>query len=221
MTTHEIEAGDWLGAVAEIYGFEHWSRIWDAPSNASLRERRPSPDMLMIGDEVHVPEDDAERAVEVGTGHRAVFVLRKEDVLRLRICGLGGFISAFGAVPFKLEVGSQVLEGELEHDGQELCVPLEASARQAKLTLSGDLVHEFAVGGLGPAGEERGAHARLVNLGFRDDFISGGESGDAGQEPERDPVETAIAAFQARCGLCRTAKLDEPTAAEIRARYEG
>lgn len=200
MTTHEIEAGDWLGALADAYGFAHWSSIWDSAVNASLRELRPSPDLLMVGDELHIPEGDVARGVEVMTGCRAVFVLRGADMLRLRICGLASFIDAFGAVAFKLEAGGRILEGELEREGQELCVPLEASAKSAKLTLWGEVVHEFAIGGLGPASEGKGAHTRLVNLGFRDDFAPGGETGEKQEGSDHDAVKTSDPCVSSHAG---------------------
>lgn len=127
----------------------------------------------------------------------------------------------FGPVSYKFEVGDHVLEGKLEEDEQELCIPLVPSVQQAKLTLAGDVVHEFAIGGMGPVSEEKGAHARLVNLGFANDFVAGGPSGETAPTSEPDPLKTAIAAFQALHGLCRTAELDEPTAEAIRAKYEG
>lgn len=223
MTTHVVRLGDWLGAIAREHGFEHWSAIWDHPANEGLRELRGSPDLLLVGDEVHIP-DDGVRGVEVRAGDRVVFVARgPTDMLRVRVRGLGPFIAAFGPVPFVLEVGPEVVEGVVEED-QELCVPLDPGARRAKLTLMQSDVYELDIGGLGPVGEDEGAHARLVNLGFRGDLEPGGPAerdDDDGEEEGDEPRVLAVRAFQGRHGLERTGRLDESTRARIETEYGG
>ncbi len=52
---HTVEAGDWLGAIANAHGFAHWAKIWDHVRNEGPRALRSSPDMLMVGDEVQIP----------------------------------------------------------------------------------------------------------------------------------------------------------------------
>lgn len=223
MTTHVVERGDWLGAIAARYGFDHWSRIWDHPANDHLRRLRGSPDLVMVGDEIQIPEPEGWRGVEVPTGNRAVFIVRgATDHLRLRVGGLGPFIAAFGPVSFVLEVGSQVLEGTIEEDDQELCIPLEPGARKAKLTLLGADVYELDIGGLGPVGEDEGAYARLANLGFRGDLEGGGDTGGDDERGEAiEPLAQAVLAFQGRHGLERTGTLDDATRAMLEVQYEG
>lgn len=53
MTTHTIERGDWIGAIAATHNLSHWSVIWDHPANAELCDLRGSPDLLMVGDALH------------------------------------------------------------------------------------------------------------------------------------------------------------------------
>jgi hypothetical protein len=222
MTTHIVEPGDWLGAIAARYGFDHWSRIWDHPVNDDLRELRGSPDLVMVGDEVQIPEPDGPRGVEVAAGNRAIFTVRGAiDSLRLRVGGLGPFIATFGPVEFVLEVGSQVLEGVIDEDDQELCIPLEPAARKAKLTLMAADVYELDIGGLGPVNEDEGAHARLVNLGFRGDLEPGGDAGSDDDDGKViEPRAQAVVAFQGRHGLERTGELDDATRAMLKALYE-
>lgn len=223
MTTHVVCPGDWLGAIAREHGFPHWSALWDHPANDGLRELRGSPDLLLVGDEVHIPADEG-RGVAVRSGSRVVFVARRPtDVLRLRVGGLGPFMAAFGAVPFVLEVGPELLEGSIEEEGQELVIPLDPDAKRARLTIMQADVYELDVGGLGPVAEDEGAHARLVNLGFRGSFEPGGPA-----EPEvdmvdaaEDPRAVAVRVFQGRHGLPRTGQLDESTRAKIEAEYGG
>lgn len=221
MSTHVIEPGDWLGAIAEQYGFDHWSRIWDHPSNDGIRELRGSPDLVLVGDEVQIPESDGRAGIEVASGSRAVFTVRGVDTLRLRVAGLGPFIAAFGPMTYTLEAGSQISEGTLDQDDQELTIPLEPAAHKAKLTLMGTDVYEFHVGGLGPVEEEEGAHARLANLGFRGDLRAGGTAGDEDVELVAEPRVQAVRAFQGKHGLEQTGTLDQPTREKVRTEYGG
>ncbi len=224
MTAHVIEPGDWLGAIAAQYGFDHWSRIWDHPANDGLRELRGSPDLVLVGDSVQIPELNAPRGIEVPSGSRVVFTARGGvDTLRLRVGGLGPFIAIFGPVAYALQAGSRIEEGTIEEDGQELTIPLEPTARTAKLTLMGSDVYELHVGGLGPVDEDEGAYARLLNLGFRGDIEPGGPAGD--ERPGADgaaviePRVQALQVFQRRHGLECTGQLDEATRGKLKAEY--
>ena len=220
--THIVKAGDWIGAIAEAYGFDHWSRIWDHACNAGLRELRGSPDLLLVGDEVQIPDTGETRGIRVRTGQRVVFDVRPRDVLRLKVVGLRSFIAAFGPVSFELEVGGEVIAGTLEDDGQEISVPLRPSASVARLTLLGAATYELSIGGLGPVDARKGAHARLLNLGYRGDFEPGGSREDDGpQLGVGDPIAEAILAFQRRNNLPDTGELDDDTTNAIRVRYDG
>jgi hypothetical protein len=219
--THTVELGDWIGAIAEAYGFDHWSKLWDHKVNEPIRALRKSPDLLLVGDDIQIPETSDERGIEVPTGHRAVFVVRGGDVLRLEVIGIGSFIAAFGPVDFALEIGEQKVEGKIEQEGQELTVVLAPTAKQAKLTLMGSDVYEFFIGGIGPVDEERGAHARLVNLGYGGAFEPGGAAGPDGGEAVVDPLVEALLLFQARNGLPPTGELDAKTKGALHAQYEG
>jgi hypothetical protein len=71
------------------------------------------------------------------------------------------------------------------------------------LTLGGALRREYAIGGIGPVEEERGAHARLVNLGF-----------------DGEP-DGAVRAYQRTYGLEPTCVADAPTCARLLEHYGG
>ncbi len=201
---HTVAAGDWIGAIADAYGLPHWAKIWDHASNAALRALRSSPDMLMVGDEVHVPGLGDEAGVEVPTGQRAVFVARRPtDLLRLRVTGVGAFVAAIGPIAFELEIGSERIVGTIETEGQVIEAPLHPSTRTCVLTLGGTRRMEYAIGGIGPVGEERGAHARLVNLGF---------------DAEPGP---AVTTYQRIHGLAASGVADEPTRLRILQQYGG
>ncbi len=208
--THVVGPGEWLGVIASRYGFGHWAQLWEYEANAALRGKRSSPDLVMVGDEVVIPERERRRGATVATNRRVVFQVRPRDRLRLRVAGIGPMLAALGPIDYSLEAGSQRVEGRLEADGQLLEVLLDRSVDTAVLTLMGTVRHEFHVGGLGPAGEERGALARLTNLGYDPPALSSPE--------ERSPAGP-VAAFQLRVGLPVTGELDVETVAALRTAY--
>jgi hypothetical protein len=114
-----------------------------------------------------------------------------------------------------------VLQGELRQEGEELTVPLETTATQAKLTLMGKDAYTFFVGGLGPAESHDGARARLLNLGFGRPATPSSERAGPSAVQVRDPLAVAISAFQARNDLSTTGALDEPTVAALESAYSG
>ncbi|MEM7160517.1 MAG: peptidoglycan-binding protein [Myxococcota bacterium] len=223
--THRVQPGDWLGSIAARYGFEHGSALWEHPVNAQLRELRSSPDLLMVGDEVTLPGDDDPAGIEVASGQRVRFKIRPDDVLRLRLGGVVPFIAVFGPVPYSLTIGDRTFEGELGPDSEgALEVPLRPGDDKATLTLMHSTTYELSIGGLGPVEESKGAHARLINLGFGDPGTGDAdEAGDATPSGDQagDPLSLALRAFQRREGLEVDGVLQPPTAEALKERYGG
>lgn len=213
---HKVEPGDWLGVIAKKYAFSDWRSIWEHPANHALRELRRSPDLLLVGDEVVIPNVATPPGLPVATGHRATFVIGTADSLRLRVTGLEVYLSVFGPIDFRLEVGPHALEGVLEEDGQELVIPLEKGVNKGSLSLQGSKPHEFFIGGLGPASEGVGARARLLNLGYRSDIPPGGEGS---EDADADPLSWLLAWFQRRNDLPSTGELDEGTRKTLEEQY--
>ena len=216
MTTHTIEPGDWIGAIAATHELSHWSVIWDHPANAELREVRGSPDLLMVGDELHIPTSGDAPGITVRTGRRVELRLRAPDRLRIRWGALDLFLRAFGPVPYELKVGSETFTGTLEKPDDEISAPLPADATSATLTLMEAETFELPIGGLGPASEGKGAYARLVNLGF-----GGLEPESQDGEQVTDPLTAALRVFQAEHDLPTTGELDEPTSTKLSDVYGG
>lgn len=232
MKTHVVAPGDWIGAIAATYGFARWPAIWDHEANAELRSRRGSPDLLMIGDEVAIPEDER-GGVLVTTGRRAVFTARgASDMVRIRVAGLGAFIAAMGPVGYELTVGDVVVCGELTGEAQVIEAPLAVGVTKAVLILADTERFEYAIGGLGPVSEPKGVYGRLANLGFAGGPMTARRGGDDPDGPEAtgspdgadavtDPLIDAIRGFQRHARLDPTGVLDEPTRSALLDRYGG
>ncbi len=213
--THIIAAGDRISTLAKEYGFANGGQIWNHPLNASLRAARGSADLLMIGDELAIPDAPSDAPVEVMSGTRAVFVLRTSDVLRVRLTGIQPFLDLLGPMPYELRAGSQVVSGTLTDEAQLIELPLaDDTTTIATLSLLGRPSFELAIGGLGPLSEGKGAYARLESLGFTAERRPAGEREAAG-----DPLAAALLRFQKHHGLQATGQLDAPTRAALADAY--
>lgn len=54
--THIVEQGEYLASIAKDYGFSDWHTIYNHPQNASLKKKRPNPNVLLPGDEIFIPD---------------------------------------------------------------------------------------------------------------------------------------------------------------------
>jgi LysM domain len=55
MPTHIVKPGDTLSAIALRYGIESGKKLYDDPSNASFRLKRPNPNRIFPGDQINIP----------------------------------------------------------------------------------------------------------------------------------------------------------------------
>ncbi len=56
MTSHVVQPGEHIGAIARAYGFTDWKTLWQDPANAGLRAAREDPNVLAPGDVLEVPQ---------------------------------------------------------------------------------------------------------------------------------------------------------------------
>jgi hypothetical protein len=52
---HVVATGENLSRIAKRYGIKGWKKLWDAPENEKLRNKRENPHIIQPGDEVTVP----------------------------------------------------------------------------------------------------------------------------------------------------------------------
>jgi N-acetylmuramoyl-L-alanine amidase len=79
---HIVAQGEYLSLIASRYGFRDWKRIYEHPTNAAFRKKRPNPHVLLPGDEIFIP-DRTPQTVQCDTGkkHRFVIKSRRRDEL--------------------------------------------------------------------------------------------------------------------------------------------
>ena len=201
---HVVDEGDHVSSIAELYGFENFETIWNAPENDALRARRDNPSTLLPGDEVLVPDKWAPEMKRPSAATHRFTIHVQKLVLRLRV------LDWFGS-PVANEKGKLTVEGrtlDVTSDGDGVVETLIArDACQGRIEL-GDHAFDLAIGALHPADEDSGIAQRLGNLGYP----TGDEDDDSVDRDER--VRFAIELFQSDCkrkidGEMAPALLDE------------
>ncbi len=210
MPNHSVKQGDTMLSIAAEHGFPSWETIWMHDQNASLRAKRPDPQVLSPGDSVFIPEKkmkilhletDKKHTINVQTV-RAWFrvVLRGNDGQLLRNkryqLDVGGALKtgttdATGLV--ELEVDPKPLDGKLK-------VFLDEADPSKVMTWSVKLGH------LDPIDKLSGVKGRLTNLGFACGKID---------EQMNDETQTALRNFQIVYRLPVTGEADERTKAKL------
>src|SRR5271170_2524306 len=82
---YTVRQGDHVTRIALSWGFCDWSPVWNAPENADLRSKRTSPDVLMPGDRLYVP-DLQTKELSAATDQRHNYILVQKPLnLRIKI----------------------------------------------------------------------------------------------------------------------------------------
>ncbi len=182
--------------------------LWELPENASLREKRESPNILREGDEVFIPDlRIKQQTAAVNLRHR---FKRKgiPEILRVR------FLDELGeprsGMKYELKIAGLLRNGETDESGWlEEWIPPDAM--EATITILDETdetpieeKYEVKLGQLNPSKDRDGVRARLENLGI--------ECG----ETEED-FALAISSFQNRYDdLEVTGVADEKTVARLK-----
>jgi PAS domain-containing protein len=126
MPYYRVKPGDCLSSIAQQHGLR-WESVWALPENASLRERRPDPNVIFAGDQLFLP-DKASRSETAPSGARHRFVRRGiPEVMRVILEDLRGEPMADVAYTATFDDQSSV-EGRTDGTGLlEVRIPPEAT----------------------------------------------------------------------------------------------
>jgi len=147
-----------------------WERVWHGENNSELRKKRGSPNILLPGDSVYIP-DLSEKQIDGSTEQKHTF--RKKGtparlILRLKRNG-----KVLGLKPYTLAIDGKSFKGETDSEGR-IDVKVLPNARKGKLMLNDcSETYDLILGGLDPSDQVSGVQVRLHNLGFAPGSIDG------------------------------------------------
>ena len=175
MTIHIATIDDTITKIAAAFQFDDFQDIYDHPNNADLRDKRPDPNLLVAGDEVHIPQrpDPVTHQLPTDDYHEITVPILRQT-LRFRFHPHAE--APYDGLQYELKAGLQTFEGVvngvIEHQ-------VSAKLHVATLTVFGigdeaqTVRWTLALGHMDPVETTRGYQARLRNLGFGSDPIDG------------------------------------------------
>ena len=205
---YTVVQGECVESIAFESGF-FWQTIWNHPRNAAIKQARGSPNVLLPGDRLYIPEIRL-KTVDRPTDKKHRFV-RKCMTSKLRLC-LKQVGEPRRKQPYYLVIDGKPCKGKTDGDGCiEVVIP--PNAKSGKLVIGDHLWNRqilvLELGAMDPITDIAGVQKRLQNLGFvcepsgeMDELTSG-----------------AIAAFQKSEDLEPTGEINQQTIEKLKERY--
>jgi hypothetical protein len=210
---YRVKQGDYLAKIARDHGFTDFHTLWNAPENAALRAKRESPNVLLPGDVVTIP--DRESKQEEGSTEQRHHFLLKRPTLKLRLALVDAFRQPVRGAHCELRVDGASFElqtdedGRLEHEISPTAQHADLVVRDADTVLK-DVVLPLQIGYLDPIDTLSGQAARLTNLGYLSDAV------ETGDDPE---FRSAVEEFQCDHDLPVDGKCGPITQKKLAASY--
>lgn len=203
MKDHTVANGDCLTSIAEENGF-FWETLWEHPKNATLREKRKDPTVLLSGDMVHVP-DKRQKTESRPTGAQHKFRVKNVPVIvTIRLVDDDG--TPRKDLEYSITVEGKTTKGNTGSDGI-VRVPVMPSAKVGKLKITNTSEeYSLQLGHLDPIEELTGVQARLQGLGYYRGAVDGAASPD---------LKDAVRKFQTAQGITATGEMNTATAAAL------
>jgi hypothetical protein len=219
---YTVRQGDHLTRIAISCGFADWSPVWNAPENADLRSKRTSPDVLMPGDSLYVPDlQTKELSAATDQGHKYILA---QKPLNLHIKILDRFNDCLSNTDCDVRIGGDsektstdsggglkhplTLQQRLAGDGSlQFQEPLVVSQQNLVRTVQVPL----QLGQIDPVVEVSGQLKRLKNLGY---YPSGN-----GDDPDAKLFRAAVEEFQCENHLTVDGICGPQTQAKLKAVY--
>ena len=204
-STYTVQDGDHISAIAQTYGYDDYTTLWNDPANADLQAQRSDPHVLQPGDVLTIPEVKAAPAANKPTSAKHPFTLNVSP-LKLRLVLLDLAANPIASAPVTVAGtalttdGNGLVEASIDKTAQR--VPLDVASAEGDLD----------VGALNPPDDatDAGYKARLFNLGFLwDDTV----------DDTDDEMVVALQDFQAQYALDTSGQLDDATKAQLLQTY--
>lgn len=228
-----IRQGDCISCLATQHGLL-WETIWNHPDNSNLREERGTPDVLLPGDELFVPDKTIKHETRACEEKHRFQVKGVPVKLRLRILKQAVFGTTTvlpppdesiydetlieteseppepeADAPYELEIDGVVTTGHTDTDGfVEVQIPPKAT--RGRITLHPGTPDERAfplsIGTMDPIKEPIGVAKRLRNLGYPCPLA----------DEWQPSMNAALAVFQKAQGLPETGEPDDDTLQKLK-----
>jgi hypothetical protein len=198
--SYTVQQGDHLSGIAQSFGFDDYTVVWNDPGNADLKSRRADPHVLVPGDSLVIPELKVQ-PLGKPTGVTHTFTILQSP-LKLRFKMLD-----FAGNPIVAE--SLTIAGtELATDGTGLIEANVEKLDQVVQVQCGGSTFVLTVGAINPPDDtsDAGYKARLYNLGFL---------WDPSVDDSDDEMVIALQDFQAQYQLPITGQLDDATKTQL------
>lgn len=214
MPSHDVKQGDTLIGLAAKNGFPDADTLLNDPQNATLKENRKDPGVLLPGDKVFIPSRELRQEPAATDARHTFKVTRPKAWIRLAVKDADGV--ALANKKYQLTVEGKITSGTVPEGGIiEQQVPVDARSGQLTVYLSdtpNDVeIWELQLGYMDPLDSITGVQARLNNLGF--------DCGDPTGVVD-EPTTRAIKAFQARIGIEQTGAIDDTLKEKLTSYYD-
>jgi hypothetical protein len=162
MPSHTVVQGEFLAKIARNYGFTDYLPIWTYGPNSDLRKERTSPNVLLPGDQLEIPEKNV--STTSGATEQLHRFRLKGQPLSLCIVLLDMSDNPIADESCTLVVDAEEFELTTDGDGS-IKQEIPTDTKQAELRIL-DMVIPLLVGHLDPVCVPSGQEARLENLGY-------------------------------------------------------
>jgi hypothetical protein len=196
---YEVQQGDCITSIAFEKGL-YWETLWNHADNASLKEKRKDPNVLLAGDIVVIPDQQLKEVTAAC-----------EQKHRFKLKGVPAKIKLQMLVdnqprknePYRINIDGEWRTGKT--DGQGFIKQSIPNGLQSAILVIGPPDSEETInlkfGTVDPLDTDGGVCSRLHDLGFN---------------PNPDDLSGSVSAFQDSAGLQANGTLDDATRAKLK-----
>jgi hypothetical protein len=204
---HRVQQGEHVSRIAAKYGFSSFKSIWNHPNNADLKAARQTPNVLLPGDTLFIP--DRETRVEAKpTDQRHRFVVHRDPLILILVLKDNDY-QAISNSKCELQVESAC--SEMTTDGTGLLQERIGSQDENGRLVITQTEMDLRIGDLNPFDSTTGHRARLNNLGYKAGTVEG--------EVDPEQFRSAVEEFQCDHHLTVDGVCGPVTQAKLKAVY--